>query len=248
MKISIIFIVTLLGFIVGPSISQSAPEVVQPKDGDFVVLLHGMKRSASSMGEIENNLRANGYRTINIDYPSSEKTIEELSDFIHREITLNYFDKSRKINFVTHSMGGILTRYYLKKHRPDMLGRVVMLAPPNQGTEMSDFLQGTKVFEWFFGPAGTQLGTNEKSIVNSLGPVDYELGVVMGNISLNPIASVVVPGDDDGLVSHERSKVEGMKDSIILPTAHSLIMFNKQAHEQIVHFLQDGKFSKEIEN
>jgi len=233
---------------VAPSSSWSASPAEQPKDGEFVVLLHGMKRSASSMSQIENHLKANGYRTINIDYPSSEQTIEKLSDFIHQEITSRYFDKTRKVNFVTHSMGGILLRYYLKQHRPDNLGRVVMLAPPNQGTEMSDFLQGSKIFEAFFGPAGTQLGTNEKSIVHSLGPVNFELGIIMGNISLNPIASMVVPGDDDGLVSHERSKVEGMNDSIILATAHSIIMFNKEVHAQIIHFLKDGKFVKEKNN
>lgn len=246
MKNFIVFLVVLISLVLVPNISRSTTNAEQPKDGEFVVLLHGMKRSASSMVEIENHLRVNGYRTINIDYPSSEQTIEELSDYIHQEITQKYSDKNRKINFVTHSMGGILLRYYLNKHRPANLARVVMLAPPNQGTEMSDFLQGTKIFEAFFGPAGTQLGTNEKSIVHSLGPVDYELGVIMGNISLNPIASMVVPGDDDGLVSHERSKVEGMNDSIILPTAHSFIMFNKEVHKQIIHFLKDGKFSKDF--
>jgi pimeloyl-ACP methyl ester carboxylesterase len=246
-----IFAYSLITLIVVAALSmfvRSELQVAEAKDGEFVVLLHGMKRSASSMGQIESHLKSKGYRTINIDYPSSEQTIEELSEFIHQEISNSYYDKNHNIHFVTHSMGGILTRYYLKKHRPDNLGRVVMLAPPNQGTEMSDFLQGTKIFESVFGPAGTQLGTNEKSIVHSLGPVDYELGIIMGNISLNPIASVVVPGDDDGLVSHERSKVEGMNDFIILPTAHSLIMFNKQAHEQIVHFLKDGYFSKDKEN
>jgi len=246
MKFFIVFLIVLIGFMVAPSSSWST--AIQPKDGEFVVLLHGMKRSASSMSQIENHLKANGYRTINIDYPSSEQTIEKLSDFIHQQITPRYFDKTRKVNFVTHSMGGILLRYYLKQHRPDNLGRVVMLAPPNQGTEMSDFLQGSKIFEAFFGPAGTQLGTNEKSIVHSLGPVNFELGIIMGNISLNPIASMVVPGDDDGLVSHERSKVEGMNDSIILATAHSFIMFNKEAHAQIIHFLKDGKFVKEKNN
>ena len=245
MKILTLSLLVFLILMASPNTGHSGSTSDRANEGEFVVILHGMKRSASSMGKIENHLKDNGYRTINIDYPSSEQTIEELSEFIHKEISKHYFDKSRKIHFVTHSMGGILTRYYLKQHRPANLARVVMLAPPNQGTEMSDFLQGTKIFESFFGPAGTQLGTNEKSIIHSLGPVDYELGVIMGNISLNPIASVVVPGDDDGLVSHERSKVEGMKDSIILRTAHSLIMFNKEAHKQIIHFLIDGKFSKE---
>ena len=245
MKISTLSLLVFFVLMAIPNIGHSDSTTDKANDGKFVVLLHGMKRSASSLGKIEKHLKSNGYRTINIDYPSSEQTVEELSEFIHKEITRRYFDKSRNIHFVTHSMGGILARYYIKKHRPANLARVVMLAPPNQGTEMSDFLQGTKIFESFFGPAGTQMGTNEKSIVHSLGPADYELGVIMGNISLNPIASVVVPGDDDGLVSHERSKVEGMKDSIILRTAHSLIMFNKEAHKQIIHFLIDGKFSKE---
>ncbi len=210
---------------------------------DHVVLLHGMKRTANSMKDIAATLEKEGYQILNIDYPSSEKPIEALAEIVHEKIS-RHVPADAPIHFVTHSMGGILARYYIKSHRPRHLGRVIMLAPPNQGTEMSDFLQGTGLFEHFFGPAGTQLGTNEKSITHELGPVDYEVGVVMGSISLNPIASAVVDGDDDGLVSHQRSKVEGMKDSILIPAAHSFIMYSDEAAHQIVHFLSTGRFDK----
>lgn len=210
---------------------------------DHVVLLHGMKRAAASMNEIATALQKEGYQILNLDYPSSEKPIEELAELVHAQI-VKHIPPDASVHFVTHSMGGILARYYIKNHRPHRLGRVVMLAPPNQGTEMSDFLQGTGLFEKFFGPAGTQLGTNKKSITHTLGPVDYEVGVVMGNISLNPIASVVVEGDDDGLVSHKRSEVVGMKDSIILPAAHSFIVYSDEAVRQSVHFLNTGRFDK----
>jgi len=210
---------------------------------DHVILLHGMKRTSSSMKEIAAALENEGYRTLNLDYPSSEKPIEELAEQIHERIS-SQVPPGAPLHFVTHSMGGILARYYIKRHRPGKLGRVVMLAPPNQGTEMSDFLQGTGLFEYFFGPSGTQLGTNEKSITHSLGPVDYEVGVVMGSISLNPIASAVVEGDDDGLVSHRRSEVEGMRDSIIIPAAHSFIVYSDEAARQVVHFLNSGRFDK----
>ena len=245
MKLSTSVVAFFFFLVCSAAAGMCAEQAELKSDGDFVVLLHGMKRSAGSMNKIEIRLLVLGYRTLNIDYPSSQFTIEELSEFIHKEITRRYSDPARPLHVVTHSMGGILTRYYLTQHRPQRLGRVVMLAPPNQGTEMSDFLQGTGVFEAIFGPAGTQLGTNEKSITRALGPVDYELGVIMGNISLNPVASIVVPGDDDGLVSHERSKVAGMKDSVIIPAAHSFIMYSDKAVEHTVHFLKHGNFKKE---
>jgi len=210
---------------------------------EHVVLLHGMKRASTSMEEIATALKQEGYQILNIDYPSSEKPIGELSEMLHEKIPRR-IPTGARVHFVTHSMGGILARHYIKHHRPENLGRVVMLAPPNQGTEMSDFLQETGLFEKVFGPAGTELGTNEKSITRHLGPVDYEVGVIMGSISLNPLASVVVDGDEDGLVSHERSKVAGMKDSIIVPAAHSFIVYSDEAVRQAVHFLNTGRFDK----
>jgi len=139
-------------------------------------------------------------------------------------------------------LGGIVLRYYLKENQLHNLGRVVMLSPPNQGSELVDNLRDNILFKIVTGPSGQQLGTASSSVPITLGPVDFELGIIVGNRSLNLILSHLIPGEDDGRVSVERSKVEGMADFLIVPQAHPFIMNSPEVIEQTVYFLEHGRF------
>jgi pimeloyl-ACP methyl ester carboxylesterase len=210
---------------------------------DYVILLHGLTRSNRSMMKIEESLSDYGYRVINIDYPSTEHPIEYLADNVLSDVIARCRTSSEsKINFVTHSLGGIIVRYYLKHHKLTNLGRVVMLSPPNKGSELVDNLKDSYFFKMRHGPAGQQLGTDKESLPRNLGPVDFNLGVITGSISFNLISSVILPGPDDGVVSVESAKVEGMTDFIVMPSSHTFIMKNKNVIKQILHFLEKGEF------
>jgi len=100
------------------------------------------------------------------------------------------------------------------------------------------------ISKWIVGPVGGQLGTDEASIPLSLGPVDYPIGVIAGNQSLNPLFSRLIPGSDDGRIAVERTKVTGMTDFLVMPYCHSLIMFYRPVIEQIGHFLRRGSFKQ----
>ena len=152
--------------------------------------------------------------------------------------------QARTIHFVTHSMGGILVRYYLSRHRPENLGRVVMLSPPNQGSEAADHLRHTALYAWFNGPAGQQLVTGPGGLPEQLGPVDFPLGIITGNQHsfFDAWLADVIPGTDDGKVSVERAKVEGMTDFLVLPYSHPFIMNADETIDQTLHFLRVGRF------
>ncbi len=206
--------------------------------------MHGLARTGRSMLSMEKALQEAGYQTYNCNYPSREHPIELLSEtFIPKAIeTCNQQFQPTQIHFVTHSMGGILIRCYLAKEEPENLGRVVMLAPPNAGSELVDHLSRFQVFNLINGPAGKQLGTDAESLPKSLGPVDYEVGIIAGNKSLNPITSTLIPGEDDGKVSTTSAQVAGMTDYIVLPYNHSFIMNRAEVIKQTIHFLNNGHF------
>ncbi len=211
---------------------------------ECVVLLHGLARTSASMKKLERRLEKEGYAVINIDYPSRKYSIQTLSYLTVAKGLYECRDnKLQTINFVTHSLGGILVRFYLSEHQENTIGRVVMLAPPNQGSEVVDKLKNMPGFRLFNGPAGMQLGTDRYSIPRYLGPVNFELGVIAGTKSINLLLSTVLPNPDDGKVSLEATKVEGMKDFIALPTSHPFIMKNQEAIDETVYFLKHGKFS-----
>lgn len=209
-----------------------------------VVILHGLARSDSSMKKLDIELQKEGFETINVDYPSRDYTIEELAE-IAISPALEHCSSHEEINFVTHSMGGILVRQYLSNHTILKLGRVVMLGPPNKGSEVVDKLKNTPGFHFINGDAGIQLGTGEMSVPNKLGPAEFDVGIIAGTESINLILSLIIPSTDDGKVSVERTKLEGMNDHIEMKTSHPFMMKNKKVIAQVIHYLKKGKFKRE---
>ena len=214
---------------------------------EAVVLLHGILKSNFDMSLIAAHLKRQGYDVVNISYPSREMNLEQLSEFVKSKLeAAPAFNNAAKVHFVTHSMGGLITRYYLDQNRPDNLGRVVMLSPPNQGSEFADFMTETKtlkrVYDRVFGPAGAQLRTKYQHSVNN--KVDFPLGIIAGNASINPMAPWVLGtnGDHDGIVPIERMKIDGMTDMITLKTSHMLMVFSEQVRKQVAYFLKHEKF------
>ena len=213
------------------------------KDG--VVLLHGILRSHLSMATLESRLKREGYRTLNLNYPSSRFSIEGLADRLHPKIDRFAKSLEGKVHFVTHSMGGLLTRTYIKRHRPTNLGRVVMQGPPNQGSEATDFWKNTWLYKTLYGPAGQQLGTCEKGPSAWNDVADYELGIIAGDSTFDFFHSSLIKGKDDGKVSVESTRLEGMTDHIVLPVTHSLMMYKKPVIHQTMYFLEHGRFDKD---
>ncbi len=217
--------------------------ITSPAVADCVILLHGLARSSYSFLAMETALKGIGYDVVNVDYASTEDSIEELANTsIPNAITA--CGTTNQIHFVTHSMGGILVRYYMKHadEKPKNLNHVVMLGPPNKGSPVVDKLRGLPGYELWNGIAGLQLGTGPKSIPNRLGPVGFSLGVIAGNQSISPLFSSIIPGDDDGKVAVESTKIAGMADHIVIDVTHTFMMNSPAVFMQVAHFLREGAF------
>src|SRR5207245_2058137 len=183
---------------------------------ETVVLLHGLGRSPRSMRRLETALARSGYRVVNVNYPAGKMPIETIADLLDARLADCRGADRARVDFVTHSYGGIVLRYYLATRPFPNLGRVVMLGPPSAGSELADLLRRIPLVRSVAGPARLSLGTGPDSLPARLGPVHFELGIIAGNRSLNPLSSWLIPGPDDGMVSVERAKVPGMTDFLVV--------------------------------
>ncbi|WP_310733257.1 alpha/beta fold hydrolase [Colwellia sp. 6M3] len=207
---------------------------------ECVILLHGLARSAHSMDKMAERLTEQGYKVLNIDYPSRSYSIELLAEKTISDALTQC--QGMSVSFVTHSMGGILVRQFLSNHTVKHLNKVVMLGPPNKGTEIVDKLGNIPGFHLVNGDAGMQLGTGALSVPNQLGKANFDVGIIAGTQSINLILSSLIPDTDDGKVSVESTKIDGMNDHIEMPTTHVFMMRNDAVIEQVIHYLQQGKF------
>ncbi len=214
---------------------------------ECVVLLHGFGRSSSSLKKINNKLEEHGYRTVNINYPSRNYHIFQLAEQFVLPRIEKEIETCSKVHFVGYSMGGIITRYILANHRPKNLGRVILLASPNQGTEVVNSLGKYLWFQTIFGPGVLDVSVNSPFLKSLPSTVDYETGVISGNFSVNPISSLfLIPGDDDGTVSVENTKINGMKDHITIRSSHFMLLYNDEVAEEIEYFIRNGSFRHKI--
>jgi hypothetical protein len=166
-------------------------------------------------------------------------------DFVAPAVRECLANKEEAVNFVTHSLGGIIVRQLARSETDLHIGRVVMLSPPNHGSEVVDKLGNLSLFEMINGPAGLQLATRHGSVPQSLGPAPFNVGIITGRRTVNPILSYLIPGDDDGKVSIESAKLEGMADFCVIPASHPFIMNDRLAIRQTLAFLASGAFEAE---
>ena len=210
---------------------------------DSVILLHGLARTEKSMQKLESALVEQGYCVENRRYDSTGHDIETLAE-IAIGPALEVCPPQGRVHFVTHSLGGILVRQYLRNHRIENLGRVVMLGPPNKGSEVVDKLGDFPGFHFFHGDAGLQLGTGAASVPNRLANADFDLGIIAGTRSVNLILSSMIEGPNDGKVSVENTRLEGMHDHLELEVTHTFMMRNDEVIEQVIYYLQNGRFRR----
>jgi triacylglycerol lipase len=210
-----------------------------------LVVVHGLGCTARSMAPVARAAQRRGYRVLNLGYASRTARVADLAEHVAHAIG-EFAPEVPALDFVTHSLGGILIRAAVSAGilPLERVRRVVMLAPPNRGSEAADFVTRFPLIAHPIGPALAELGVGDASFPLRLPPVSFECGVIAGTRSVNPILSRSIPGADDGKVALSRASVGGVRDFLAVPHSHPFIMRPRMVHEQIFHFLEHGTFAR----
>lgn len=256
MRFNLVLMIWISAFSIHAQVN--ADPTAKSHNNDCVIVLHGMGRTAYSMNKVAEHLQGLGFAVWNESYSSLSATIEDLSQqAIIPGVEFCRQQSASDIHFVTHSLGGILLRQYLQpieneqkplanfhtnKNELPELGSIVMLSPPNHGSEVVDEYQDWWLFRTVMGPAFLQLST--EGFVRTLKPIPGVIGIITGNESSDPWFSGDIPGPDDGKVSVDSAKLDEMSDFLVMPVGHTFIMSDEAVLEQIAYFLKMGRFKR----
>lgn len=215
---------------------------IRAANGQTIILLHGLWRSVWAMEPMARYLNQRGYHTINIPYPSFRKSIEENAQIIHEIIKTH--EKSGNPHFVTHSLGGIITRKLLAEWPPENTGRIVMLAPPNQGCEILDWLNHHPLATHILGPSGIQLGCSAIQANAPLIAKEVDTAIIMGTQSTIPFFRSLLDQENDGIVSADSGRIADMNEFQVIDADHTFIAANPQAMKMTGDFIQYGSINE----
>ena len=210
------------------------------KQAPLVVLLHGLGRTRISMWLLASRLEDAGFRVYRIGYRSLDRSPDEIIDAISRQIDECCTGHLGELHLVGHSLGGLLIRAYLQENRIPHLGRVVLIGTPNQGAELVDRFRNNCLLS-LLGPTTAALGSGSGSLPGRLSKPYYPVGVIAGVIQ-GDWNDHWLEGPDDGLISVEATRLEGMTDFIQVDSGHSMMRYNSEVARQTIEFLRTGRF------
>ena len=220
-------------------------------DKDIFIVFHGIYGEDKDLEQISKVLTDKGYPVVNIQYPTTEENIEQMTEKYISSIIeehsknlnrINFERKSRnekeiKLNFIVHSMGSVLLRYYLKTHEVSNIGKVLFISPPSHGSHLSDnFISDSLLY--FIGPAVAQIKTDKNSFVNTLGEPDYQCYILTGDHSDNFIYSLIIPGNDDGMIPLTTARLQNCIIKTIENTTHTTILKSEDTFKEIENYFE----------
>ena len=209
--------------------------------GPTVVLLHGLLRGWRAMQPLCRVLGSEGFSTLNVPYPSYRLPIPNLATRICKEVE-KITTPGQPVHFVTHSLGGILVRTLLVGHVPWTPGRIVMLAPPNKGSEIVDWSVGHPWLQALLGPAGRALGVG--GLPSTLPPLPdtAAFAVIMGNRCGIQFFKKLLEEENDGIVSTSRGNIPGLRGFAVVEAGHTFIHIHPETLRLCAAFLKNGSF------
>lgn len=213
-----------------------------PMSATAVILLHGLGRSDKSMVHMRRHFEKAGFQTIGMNYPSLRANLEQNGAYLRQ--VMESLEGVETIHLVGFSLGGIVIRQCLSEYDTPKLGRVVFIGSPHRGAELATRFKDWWAFKTIAGPSGQELATAPYGVAPNLPAPRCEFGIIAGCRGLDGGFNPLIPGDNDGLVSVETTRLPGANDFMTVYTMHTLLLHTPAVYEATERFLETGKLRK----
>lgn len=199
-----------------------------------VVLAHGLWVPAVVMTPLAARLAQAGFRCHLFSYHGRERPLDA-----HAERLARFAREVGPAHFVGHSLGGLVVLQALEQHRSVAVGNVLLLGSPVRGNFAGRRLAQHGWGRWFLGASESLWREGRAAHWTRPEP----LGVLAGTtpLGLGRLFGAL-PGANDGVVRVEETEVDGMRERIVLPVAHSTMLVSARVAAQAVSFLKDARF------
>jgi hypothetical protein len=227
-------------------------EKLPPMQGKAVVILHGLFRTRSAMAKLRSAIaEGDDYSVFCMGYPTTRGSVADHARSL--DSAVRSLEGITEINFVAHSLGNLVVRHWLKDFAVtgtslpagQTFGRMVMLAPPNFQPQLATKLLRTQFSTFVAGAAAEQMATGWENLESRLTTPSFEFGVLAGGKGDNRGYNPLIPGDDDGVITVESTRLPGARDFRRLPVLHSFFMNDQKVHEMTARFLAHGYFESD---
>lgn len=223
----------------GETSPGSEPNVVQAAEpGETIVLLQGMGRGRASLWMLDTRLRQAGYSVVTFPYMAHSHAIDDLAGQLCALLKAQIH--GGRYHLIAHSLGNVILRAAFRTDLPEGLGRIVMLAPPNQSADLVRALSDNRIYQWFTGESGQELASSE--FYRDLPVPSVEFGIIAGNRG----QSFMLKEPNDGVISLEQTKLEGMTDWVVVDQSHNFIMNSKIVADLCASFIETGHFNRQL--
>ena len=205
-------------------------------------MVHGLLRRSLNFYSLGKKVRQHGYHVYLYDYPTTRYPVWQHGS--HLRLYLEKIARCHpgsKIHLVTHSMGAILTREalrHLDPHyaaensllMPDRIGQIIMLAPPNSGSDVARFFcRYLPIAARWIKPLADLSSAPESYIHQVPRPAGINIGVIIARF--------------DREVKAEYTILPEVRHYLTVNSEHSLIMYLPSTGRAVIDFLKYGRFN-----
>ena len=213
-------------------------------NNQITILSHGFNKSSEDMAYLGDGLSYHGINNVIVNLPTTFGSLSDCLNSLHAQI----YDITKKhnINFIGHSMGGLIIRSYINKWKLENVNRCIFIATPHLGSKLAKISGCIPFYENIFKPIKNLKSSieNEYLLTNK----NIEIGLIIGHKNNTVLGNIFLPAESDGRVEIKSALSSDAKDAIILPYGHKEIHRKEETLNQVKCFLLNGIFHKNNRN